>query len=132
MTGIGERGAAGLATVIAALVLVTAALGVVGLATDLATAAARARTAADAAALAAAGASPLVGGSGDGCEQARRVADANGARVRRCRLAATRAAGAAEGSGVEVEVEVLPRNPLVAGIAGPVPARAAAGVRPRV
>lgn len=125
-----ERGGVALGTVIGGLLLATAAVVVLAGATDLATAAARARTAADAAALAAAGASPLVGGDGDTCGGARRAADVNGARLRSCRVAAVPAAGTAEGSGVEVEVEVDPRVAFVARAAGPVPARAAAGIRP--
>lgn len=126
----GEQGGVALLAVLGGLVVVAACLIVLSTVTELGVAAARARTAADAAALAGAGAAPLLGGEGDTCDQARRVAEANGARVVRCREAATGAAWAAQGTGVEVEVAVVPTVPLVRAVVGDVRARAAAGLRP--
>jgi len=117
--------------VLGTFILLCVGLAVLSAVTDLGIAAARARTAADAAALAGAGASPLVGGDGDTCDHARRGAEANDGRLLRCRPAATVAAGASVGSGIEVEVAVVPRNPLVRRLVGDVRARAAAGLRPR-
>lgn len=126
----GEHGGAALLAVLGTFILLSAGLLVLSAVTDLGIAAARARTAADAAALAGAGASPLIGGDGDTCDDARRGAEANDGRLLRCRSAATVAAGASAGSAVEVEVAVEPRNALVRRLVGDVRARAAAGLRP--
>jgi len=121
--GEGERGAVGLLAAVSMLVVLAGGLFVLALVTDLAVTAARARTAADAAALAGAGSAPLLGGDGDVCAAAERAAAANGAVVTRCRALP----GAA---GVEVAVAVAPRSPLLSPLTGPVPARAAAALRP--
>ena len=123
-----EHGTAAVSTVMLLVLLLTVgAAAVIGV-TDLAAATARARTAADAAALAAAGTSPLVAGAHEPrdtpADAARRVAQANDARLLAIRLAQWPLR-------VTVEVQVEPATAWVRRAAGRITATAAAAVRPR-
>ena len=126
-----ERGSAAVSTVLLlALMLTVGAAAVIGV-TDLAAATAHARTAADAAALAAAGTSPLVPGPKGPrgrpempADAARRVAEANDARLLTTQLDQWPLR-------VTVEVQVQPVTAWVRRAAGPITATATAAVRPR-
>lgn len=120
-----EAGAAGLVTILAAVVFGVGALTALVAVTDLAATAARAQVAADAAALAAAGTSPLVdpGGTTAPAEAARTVATANGVR-----LVDTDGAGWPLRFGATVEAR--PRTAWVRELVPPLRATAVAAVRP--
>lgn len=120
-----ERGGVALAALLGALLSAAVAALVLAATVDVGVAAARARTAADAAALAGAGDSPLVGGHGRPCRSAARVAAANGAVLRACRL---HGLGAGPASAVTVVVGVAPRG--LGTPAGAVRARATAAALP--
>jgi len=122
----GDVGGIALVVLSAALVLLAAGSLLLSVVTDLGVAAARARTAADAAALAAAGAARFEGAGPDPCHAAREVAEANGAVLRACDADKHQPVNGALYPAVEVEVEVRPSSSLI----WPVPARAAAALRP--
>jgi hypothetical protein len=125
----GERGAIGLLVLLAMLVFSAAALVVLVAVTDVAVTVARARTAADAAALAAVAAAPLLGGDGDTCRAAAEAAAANGARLLACRPLAVPGAPDLAGSGVRVEVALVPGGRWGRLLDNDVRAAAAAGLR---
>lgn len=122
-----DHGAAGLVTLFAAVLILVVATAGITAAGDLSVTAARARAAADAAALAGMATSPLVG-FGDvqaADDAAGRVAEAN-----RGRLIGTRTSAWPLRYGVTVEMD--PLTSWVRRFVGPVRAKAAAGVRPRL
>ena len=129
MTATGDRGAAGLMTLLIISLGLAASAVVLGIAADVALAAARARTAADAAALAAAATSPLVSddplsmGPGVAREAAAEVAQANGAQVETVDMAGWPLR-------VFVRVGVRPRTQIARTLVGTSKAGATAAVRP--